>query len=168
MPRGSDRESLLGLLGPVVSAKGLDLEDVVVTPAGKRRMLRVVVDQDGGVGLDTVAEVSTAVSTALDDSDAMGGAPYVLEVTSPGVDRPLTEPRHWRRARTRLVKASLADGSTAVGRIADVGIEAVTLEVDGVLTPIPWADVTTARVQVEFNRAKVGDPAPAGVDGEER
>ena len=97
---------------PVVAERGLDLEDVQVTPAGKRRLLRVVVDQDGGVGLDSVATVSTAVAAALDDSDVMGGSPYVLEVTSPGVDRPLTQPRHWRRARSRLVEATVAeDGS---------------------------------------------------------
>ena len=67
-----------------------------ITPAGKRRLLRVVVDRDGGLGLDTVAAVSTAVSAVLDERDPMGGSPYVLEVSSPGVDRPLTEPRHWR------------------------------------------------------------------------
>jgi ribosome maturation factor RimP len=150
--RASDREALLGLLGPVVSDHGLDLEDVTVTPAGKRRMLRVVVDGDHGVGLDTVAEVSTAVSAALDDSDAMGGAPYVLEVTSPGVDRPLTEPRHWRRARSRLVTAALADGSTVAGRVTEADVEAVTLDVDGTPTRLALSDVTSGRVQVEFRR----------------
>jgi ribosome maturation factor RimP len=152
--RGSDREALLRLLGPVVEQLGPDLEDVTVTPAGKRRMLRVVVDQDGGVGLDAVAEVSTAVSKILDDSDAMGGAPYVLEVTSPGVDRPLTQPRHWRRARGRLVKATLHDGGVAQGRVAEVDDDAVTLDVDGTPTRLGWAELATGRVQVEFNRAR--------------
>jgi ribosome maturation factor RimP len=155
--RGSDREALLRLLAPVVERHGLDLEDVTVTPAGKRRMLRVVVDRDGGVGLDMVAEVSTAVSQTLDDSDAMGGAPYVLEVTSPGVDRPLTEPRHWRRARGRLVKATLHDGDVAAGRVAEVDDEAVTLDVDGVPTRLAWAEVSAGRVQVEFNRPRPSD-----------
>jgi ribosome maturation factor RimP len=152
--RGSDREALLRLLGPVVEQHGLDLEDVTVTPAGKRRMLRVVVDQDGGVGLDTVAEVSTAVSKTLDDSDAMGGAPYVLEVTSPGVDRPLTQPRHWRRARGRLVKATRHDGAVTQGRVAEVDDDAVTLDVDGTPTRLGWAELAAGRVQVEFNRAR--------------
>jgi ribosome maturation factor RimP len=160
--RASDRDALLGLLGPVVSRQGLDLEDVVVTPAGKRRLLRVVVDQDGGVGLDTVAEVSTAVAAALDDSDAMGGAPYVLEVTSPGVDRPLTQPRHWRRARTRLVKATLGDGSTVAGRVSAVDGDAVTLDVDGTPTRLPLSEVTSARVQVEFKRGGTADDADPG------
>jgi ribosome maturation factor RimP len=155
--RGSDREALLGLLRPVVEDRGLDLEDVVVTPAGKRRMLRVVVDRDGGVGLDSVAEVSTAVSQVLDDSDAMGGAPYVLEVTSPGIDRPLTEPRHWRRASGRLVKVALADGGSTQGRIVTTDDDGVTLDVDGTSTRLAWAETTSGRVQVEFNRARPSD-----------
>jgi len=150
--RASDQESLLALLGPIVSERGLDLEDVVVTPAGKRRLLRVIVDQDGGVELDAVAAVSSAVSQALDESSVMGGAPYVLEVTSPGVDRPLTEPRHWRRNISRLVKASLADGTTVLGRISAADDESVTLDVDGEARRLELAAVTSGRVQVEFNR----------------
>jgi len=100
-------QHLLEVLAPVVSATGHDLEDVNVTSAGRRSLVRVVVDADGGVDLDAVAEVSRVVSEAL-DADAPGGpafaGPYVLEVTSPGVDRPLTEPRHWRRAVGRLVQ----------------------------------------------------------------
>ena len=159
MSRASDRGSLLALLGPVVADCGLDLEDVVVTPAGKRRMLRVVVDQDGGVGLDAVATVSSAVAASLDDSDAMGGAPYVLEVTSPGVERPLTEPRHWRRALTRLVKVSLVDGTTTEGRVTDADDDAVILDVDGNPLRLEWAAVRSGRVQVEFNRAAISDPS---------
>jgi ribosome maturation factor RimP len=82
----------------------------------------------------------------------MGGAPYVLEVTSPGVDRPLTEPRHWRRARSRLVTAALADGSTVAGRVTEADDEAVTLDVDGTPTRLALSDVTSGRVQVEFRR----------------
>lgn len=162
--KAPDRDALMGLLQPVVSDSGLDLEDVVVTPAGKRRLVRVVVDQDGGVGLDTVARVSTAVSAVLDESDAMGASPYVLEVTSPGVDRPLTLPRHWRRAADRLVKASLADGSTVTGRVLEADDDGMALDLDGTPTRYAYADVTSARVQVEFNRR----PAPgATADGTE-
>ncbi|HEX7188888.1 MAG TPA: ribosome maturation factor RimP [Actinomycetes bacterium] len=152
MARAADRDSLLHLLAPVVADQGLDLEDVVVTPAGKRRLLRVVVDQDGGVGLDTVAQVSSAVSRSLDDSDVMGGLPYVLEVTSPGVDRPLTDPRHWRRATGRLVTAGLSGGGSTTGRVTAVDEQAVSLDVDGTDTRLTWAEVTEGRVQVEFNR----------------
>jgi ribosome maturation factor RimP len=148
----STRDDLLRLLAPVVTGLGLDLEDVAVQSAGRRHVLRVVVDRDGGVGLDTVAEVSTAVSAVLDESDAMGGRAYVLEVTSPGVDRPLTQPRHWRRARSRLVQAALADGGTATGRVVEVGDDGVRLDVSGEEQLLAWPDVVSGRVQVEFNR----------------
>lgn len=156
MARPADRDSLLALLGPVVGEHGLDLEDVVVTPAGKRRLLRVVVDRDGGLGLDTVAEVSSAVSRALDDSDVMGGAPYVLEVTSPGVDRPLTERRHWRRNLTRLVKVSTVEGTGLEGRLTEVDDDGIGVDADGGVTRLGWERVATGRVQVEFNRREEG------------
>jgi len=150
MARASDRDSLLHLLEPVVAAHGFDLEDVVVTPAGKRRMLRVVVDQDGGVDLDDVAAVSTAVSSALDERDAMGGTPYVLEVTSPGVERPLTQPRHWRRAVDRLVAVGIAGVGDRTGRVVAVDDDGVDLDVAGTPVRVPWADLGRGRVQVEF------------------
>ncbi len=158
MARSSDRESLLALLGPVVAGTGLDLEDVLVTPAGKRRLVRVVVDQDGGVELDAVAAAASAVSQTLDESDAMGATPYVLEVSSPGVERPLTEPRHWRRALTRLVKVTLADGSALQGRVAAIDDDAVTVDVDGTTHRLAWAAGPSGRVQVEFNRPASANP----------
>ena len=105
MPGGSrpaagpvDDRRLAGVIRPVVAAAGMDLESVRVTVAGRRRLLRVVVDSDYGVSLDDAALVSREVSAALDATNVMGDVPYTLEVSSPGVDRPLTEPRHWRRA----------------------------------------------------------------------
>jgi ribosome maturation factor RimP len=89
----------------------------------------VVVDADGGISLDDVATVSRTVSAALDDSAVMGAGPYVLEVTSPGVDRPLTEPRHWRRAAGRLVRASLTSGGQIEGRVVTADEEAVVIDV---------------------------------------
>jgi len=159
MGKASDRDSLVRLLAPVVEAQGLDLEDVVVTQAGKRRQLRVVVDQDGGISLDTVAAVSTAVAAQLDDSDTMGGSPYVLEVTSPGVDRPLTAPRHWRRNRTRLVKVATAEATALEGRLVEVDDDGIGVESDGVVTRLAWDRVASGRVQVEFNR-------PVNTEGE--
>jgi len=156
MARAADRNSLLALLRPVVEDQGLDLEDVVVTPAGKRRMLRVVVDRDGGLELDTVAAVSTAVSATLDDSDAMGGAPYVLEVTSPGVDRPLTEPRLFRRNLTRLVTVSTAESTTLEGRLTEVDDDGIGVDIDGAVTRLAWDRVANGRVRVEFNRREEG------------
>jgi ribosome maturation factor RimP len=131
---------------------GLDLEAVEMTPAGKRRVLRIAVDKDGGVSLDDVAAATRAINETIDASDAMGEHPYTLEVTSRGVDRPLTEPRHWRRNRSRLVKVTLVDGTAVTGRIGDADEEQVSLDVDGVARAVPYTDVKKALVQIEFNR----------------
>jgi ribosome maturation factor RimP len=152
MGSASSRDHLMKLLEPVVSAEGLDLEDVTVTQAGKRRLLRVIVDRDGGVSLDDVADVSQAVSTALDDDDVMGQSAYTLEVSSPGIDRPLTEPRHWRRAAKRLVKAELRDGTVIEGRVLAADDEGVDLDVEGAGRRLDYQDLTRGRVQVEFRR----------------
>ena len=137
--------------GPLLDLD-LDVEAVELTPAGKRRVLRIAVDKDGGVTLDDVAAATRAVSVVLDGSDAMGEQPYTLEVTSRGVDRPLTLPRHWRRNRSRLVKVTLADGSAVTGRISEADEEQVSLDVDGAERSLPYGDVKKALVQIEFNR----------------
>ncbi|MCW2674738.1 MAG: hypothetical protein JWP14_3327 [Frankiales bacterium] len=149
--QAASRAQLLQLLDPAVTATGFDLEDVTVSPAGKRRVVRVVVDRDGGVDLDDVAEVARAVSDLLDDNPQLLDGAYVLEVTSPGVDRPLTQPRHWRRATGRLVKATLAD-ETLTGRVTATTDTDVTLDLDGVERTLLQAEVTKAVVQVEFSR----------------
>ena len=135
-----------------LSALGFDVEAVEVTPAGKRRVLRVAVDRDGGVTLDDVADATREVSRVLDDSDVMGEMPYTLEVTSRGVDRPLTLPRHWRRNTDRLVKVTTTDGETVTGRVLESGENAVTLDVDGTRQDVSYDTVAKALVQVEFNR----------------
>ncbi|MEU7062954.1 ribosome maturation factor RimP [Streptomyces sp. NPDC051578] len=152
----SDR--LRGLLEPLVAAKGLDLEEIELSKAGKRRMLRVIVDSDEGVELDACAELSREVSDLLDESDVMGEDEYVLEVSSPGADRPLTEHRHYVRATGRLVKFQLAEGGELVARILDVDDEGMDLEVPGVkgrkatARRIAFTDIAKARVEIEFNR----------------
>ncbi|MGY1604812.1 ribosome maturation factor RimP [Geodermatophilus sp. SYSU D00815] len=193
--RGSRRpdpaiERLTGWIEPVVDAAGYELEELVVTPAGRRSVVRVVVDRDEGVTLDDIAEVSRAVSAALDDNDGdLGRAPYVLEVTSPGVDRPLTEPRHWRRNTGRLVRVAVGPaGATeqVTARVTAVDDAGVTLAVEAAAKPgakkrppvprqVPWAELGTGRVQVEFGRAGAGDAGDgdareddAGDDGGER
>jgi ribosome maturation factor RimP len=139
------------VIGPLQEL-GLDLEAVELTPAGKRRVLRIAVDKDGGVSLDDVAAATRAINEVIDESDAMGEHPYTLEVTSRGVDRPLTEPRHWRRNRSRLVKVTLADGTSVTGRVGDSDEEQVSLDVDGTAHAVTYADVKKALVQIEFNR----------------
>ncbi|HEX2551655.1 MAG TPA: ribosome maturation factor RimP, partial [Nocardioidaceae bacterium] len=117
-----------------------------------RRVLRVAVDKDGGVTLDDVADATREVGRVLDDSDVMGEQPYTLEVTSPGTDRPLTQPRHWRRNRGRLVKVTLAGGRTLTGRITESDDTRAVLDVDGTRDEVGYADVTKAKIQIEFNR----------------
>ena len=146
------RDRIEAELGDPLRALGLDVEAVEITPAGKRRILRVAVDKDGGVTLDEVAEATREVNRVLDGSDVMGEQPYTLEVTSRGVDRPLTLPRHWRRNEDRLVKATLADGSSLTGRILTSSEESVTVDVSGEKHEVAYADVAKALVQIEFNR----------------
>jgi ribosome maturation factor RimP len=139
-------------LATPLGALGLDVEAVELTPAGKRRILRIAVDADDGVTLDDVAGATKKVSEVLDASDVMGEQPYTLEVTSRGVDRPLTMPRHWRRNTDRLVKVTTTDGDTVTGRIVRSDDEAVTLDVEGTPREVDYAEVAKALVQVEFNR----------------
>ena len=146
------RERLVEELTPPLLEIGLDLEAVEVTPAGRRRVLKVAVDKDGGVTLDDVAEATKAISGILDDSDVMGEQPYTLEVTSPGIDRPLTMPRHWRRNLDRLVKVTTVGGDTFTGRVEEQDEEAASLSVDGSTRSVAYGDVAKAYVQVEFNR----------------
>lgn len=147
-----------------LSALGLDIEAVEITPAGKRRIVRVAVDKDGGVTLDDVADATRAVSEVLDASDVLGEQPYTLEVTSRGVDRPLTLARHWRRNLDRLVKVTLIDGGAVTGRVTDSGEDAATLDVDGTLREVSYADVARALVQIEFNRKGHRPAADDGTD----
>ena len=151
------RQRVRDAVEPVVTDAGYDLEDVTVTTAGRRSVVRVVVDRDGGIDLDAVAEVSRVVSEALDATNATGEAPYTLEVTSPGVDRPLTEPRHWRRNVGRLVRASVSDGGSVTGRVVEADDRRVVLDVDGRQREIGYDALGAGKVQVEFNRA--GDEA---------
>ncbi|MET7370521.1 ribosome maturation factor RimP [Streptomyces sp. NPDC005566] len=151
-------ERLRALIDPLVSAEDLDLEEIEVSRAGRRRVLRVIVDSEDGVELDACAELSRAISEKLDETDAMGEGEYVLEVSSPGADRPLTEHRHYVRAIGRLAKLSLNDGDELVARILAVDDEGLDLEVPGVKGRKPTSrriafdEIAKARVEIEFNR----------------
>ena len=147
-----DDRKLAGLIEPAVAAAGMDLESVRMTIAGKRRLLRVVVDSDHGVSLDEAADVSREISAVLDASNALGDVPYTLEVSSPGVDRPLTEPRHWRRARGRLVRVKVTGEGSVEGRLLTADADGVTLGLPGGERRFPYADVGAGSVQVEFGR----------------
>lgn len=156
-------ERIAEVVAPVLEQFALDLDAVEIKPAGRRSVVRVVVDGDGpdgtGPSLDDIAEATKAVSGALDTSDATGAGPYTLEVTSRGVSRPLTLPRHWRRNTDRLVKVSLTDGEVLTGRITASDEDTVTLDVDGASRQVAYSGIRTALVQVELNRPKRNDPA---------
>src|SRR5207342_2400180 len=145
-PFSPDSSRIADALRDRLSALGLDLEAVELTPAGKRRVLRVAVDQDGGVSLDDIADATRAVSGVLDDSVLMGETAYTLEVTSRGVDRPLTEPRHWRRNHDRLVRVSRRDGTQVTGRVTASDDASATLDVDGTPQQVAYAEVDKALV----------------------
>jgi ribosome maturation factor RimP len=185
----ADAEQVTALARPVIGAAGLDLEAVRVTSAGRRTVLRVVVDGDGGVSLDDIALVSRELSAVLDASPVMGEQPWTLEVSSPGVDRPLTEPRHWRRAMGRLVTVPLmggaggagsaggagragqsgsTGGATATlieGRVTGASSDAVTLDTGGETRQFGYRELGPGRIQIEF--ARIGDAdGPDGADEE--
>jgi ribosome maturation factor RimP len=143
------------VIEPVIVAAGFDLEDVTLSRAGRRHVVRVLVDADGGISLDDVAVVSREISQALDAAEEAQGevlaGEYQLEVGSPGVDRPLTLPRHWRRNISRLVAVTVA-GVPLTGRITAADETGVVLDVAGETREIPWAELGPGKVQIEFKR----------------
>ena len=164
------RARIAALVEPVVTAAGYDLEELVVVAAGRRSVVKVVVDADGGITLDDIAEVSRAVYAALDDADADGGivgrAPYTLEVTSRGVDRPLALPRHWSRNVSRLVKVQVGD-ELLTARITAATDAGVVLDIDGARREVVYAQLGEGKVQVEFGRpGKVADESES-TEGED-
>jgi ribosome maturation factor RimP len=176
-----DAEKITAVLDEVVRASDMDLEGVRITAAGRRRLLRIVVDADGGVSLDDIARVSRNISAALDDSPVMGELPYTLEVSSPGVDRPLTERRHWRRNIGRLVTVPLTGSAgagpaedevpaTVAGRITGASADAITLEVDGQSCQFGYGDLGPGKIKIEFAPIDAGaddeDPDDEGADEE--
>jgi len=162
---------LTRVLGPVVRSAGLDLESVKVAAAGRRRLLRVVVDADRRPSLDDIAELSRSLSKELDESGVMGEAAYTLEVSSPGVDRPLTEPRHWRRVQGRLVRVPLAPGApghagTIEGRVITAGPGGVILDVAGRQREFGYQELGPGQVQVEFGGGGAAHDDDPGDEGE--
>jgi ribosome maturation factor RimP len=180
-----DSDRVASLVEPVIHALDLDLEGIRITAAGRRRVLRLVVDGDGGVSLDAIALASRELSAVLDDSEVMGEVPYTLEVSSPGVDRPLTERRHWRRAIGRLVTVPLpgagpaaeqaaaaragdadagADAAVVIeGRVTAADSDGITLDVAGESRQFGYGDLGPGRIKIEFARLADLDDA----DGDE-
>jgi ribosome maturation factor RimP len=160
-------ETLEPVVADAVARAGYDLEHLQIQQAGRRQLVKVVVDSDNaeaGIGLDQVAEVSRAVSSALDAleaGDSVGsvlGGSYTLEVTSPGLDRPLTRPRHWRRARLRKV-AVRAGEDAFLARVGDADDHGVRLLVDGDIRHVRFDDIDHAVVEVEFREPPAAEIA---------
>jgi ribosome maturation factor RimP len=139
------------LLDPLVQKAGFILEEVKVTPLGRRRQISVIVDgEERNPNLDEVASISRAISAQLDDFSGLGDSPFTLEVTSPGIDRPLTELRHWRKNLGRLVKILTKEDKEISGRIAEVHTGKVRID-DSIFD---FESIKRAQVQIEFNRPK--------------
>lgn len=142
------KDQIFELVEPLVNKAGLILEEVQVQTPGKHRFVTVIVDSESGLNLDQVTDVSRNLNEAMDGANFMGEQPYTLEVTSPGVDRPLTAPRHWRKNIDRLVKITKTDGETCKGRILNTTDDQVTLD----CCVIDYSDVKRAIIEIEFNR----------------
>ncbi|MGV9712421.1 ribosome maturation factor RimP [Gordonia sp. NPDC003424] len=167
-------EQVRDVIDPVVAANGFDLEDVSVRSVADRDEVTVVVDRDGGSELDVLADLSTAVSDVLDQAPATADAAYTLEVTSPGIDRPLTAERHWRRARGRKVTVELREGDTTrtvtgrIGTLDDGRVALVNNDRGRMRTDeIALASVVKAVVQVDFSKPSAAELRLCGLDDDE-
>jgi ribosome maturation factor RimP len=144
------------LITPAVTAQGFFLEDVALVSPGKHRIVTCIVDGEVALNLDQVTAVSRAISELLDESPIMGDLPFTLEVTSPGVDRPLTNPRHFAKNHDRLLKVIKTDGVVITGRILSNTENAVTLSVESKKevseVVLALVDIKRAVVEIEFNR----------------
>src|SRR6476661_9537235 len=161
-----EAERLYALLEPAVLANRLYLEDVSIHVAGANRVVHVVVDlpqeETGGVSLDVIAEISKTLSDILDTDPSTDSRPYDLEVSSPGVGRPLSEPRHWHRARGRMVSVKVIQGENVTGRIQSVDESGVTIVPEiavkkgmkpkqGDPVKLPFDKIRSGKVEIEFS-----------------
>lgn len=139
----------------VAETHGLELVDVEMFRAGRRRVLRVYVGKTGGVSVDDCARVSRGVSAVLDAENWLGDAAYVLEVSSPGLDRPFKSLADWKRNLGRDVRVTCRekhDGKIQhAGKLTAAGETSVTLESGDRKTEIPMALVALAKVEVKLS-----------------
>ncbi len=166
-----DRTRVRELVGEFVTDRGLDLEDVILSTSAGTDEIQVIVDSDAGTDLDLLGELTRDISDALDTHDDLSDAPYTLEVTSPGVDRPLTLPRHWRRARGRKVAIRGVDGASIAGRIGALDDETVAIVVNHrgriAVESVRLDAVDRAVVEVDFSRPSVAELTRCGLDDAE-
>lgn len=151
------QDPLHGVLEPIVTAAGLELEELDVRAVGRRYTVRLVVDADAGVDLDDIARISRDAAAELDRHEHLIAGSYTLEVTSPGAERTLRLPRHWRRAHLRLVAVRLHEGGTLTARVGEAGADSVTVLVGDDMRDLRYADIAHAAVQVEFRTPPVAE-----------
>ena len=153
-------DQIAALVTPAVQAQGFFLEDVHLVSPGKHRIVTCIVDGESALNLDQVTSISRVISELLDEAPFMGETPFTLEVTSPGVDRPLTKPRHFVKNHDRLLKVIKNNGDVVTGRITASSELDVTLLVEtkkeSSEVVVPYSDIKRATVEIEFNR-KDGD-----------
>ena len=142
------KEEISAAITPALSALGFYLEDVTITSAGRRSMLTVIVDGDTHLSLDQVTSATKAIGEIVESLQSLGDTPFTLEVTSPGLDRPLTKPRHWRKNIDRLVKVVLLDGKEVKGRIKAASEVSATVGE----SEINFTDIKRASLEVEFKQ----------------
>jgi ribosome maturation factor RimP len=144
----SNKEQVTAAITPIIESLGFYVEDIAITAAGKRSMLTVIVDGDTHLSLDQVTVATKAISEIVENLPTLGNNPFTLEVTSPGLDRPLTKPRHWQKNKDRLIKIILNDGKEIIGRIKDSTQSAVTVDEQ----VINFADMKRATLEIEFKQ----------------
>jgi len=142
------KEDISDAVTPALSALGFYLEDVTITSAGRRSMLTIIVDGDTHLSLDQVTSATKAIGEIVESIQSLGETPFTLEVTSPGLDRPLTKPRHWRKNIDRLVKIVLLDGKEIKGRIKAANEVSATVDEN----EIKFSDIKRASLEVEFKQ----------------
>ena len=140
------KEDISAAITPALEALGFHLEDVTIISAGRRSMLTVIVDGDTHLSLDQVTSATKAIGEIVESVQSLGETPFTLEVTSPGLDRPLTKVRHWQKNINRLVKVVLLDGSEIKGRIKDVNEVSATVDEKN----INYSDIKRATLEIEF------------------
>jgi ribosome maturation factor RimP len=144
----SNKEQVTAAITPIIESLGFYVEDIAITAAGKRSMLTVIVDGDTHLSLDQVTVATKAISEIVENLPTLGNNPFTLEVTSPGLDRPLTKPRHWQKNKDRLIKIILNDGKEITGRIKDSTQSSVTIDEQ----VINLADIKRATLEIEFKQ----------------
>ena len=142
------KEEISAAITPALSDLGFYLEDITITSAGRRSMITVIVDGDTHLSLDQVTVATKAVSEIVENIQSLGQAPFTLEVTSPGLDRPLTKPRHWRKNIDRLVKIVLLDGKEVKGRVKDATEISATVDEQ----VVKFSDIKRATLEIEFKQ----------------